>query len=325
LGFAPSRQRNGFESRQSGASGRAIIVVERAMVDCLVIGAGPAGLLAAIYLARYRRAVLVIDAGDSRASKIPETHNYPGFFGIGGLELLGRLRAQAVQYGAQLVSGRVTALQQREDAFVALHSTGEISARFVLLATGLVDRSPVIVGGPDNGLSTLIRFCPICDGYEAIDRRVGILGNFKDGAKKALFLRTYTRKVLFFLTEEADEDVSSRKMLTEEGVIIAGRAKEMRIGTQRTVTAVTQGGDRYELDVLYPALGCLVRSELAIHLGAACTKDGNLFVDDHQRTTVEGLYAAGDVVTDLHQLSVAFGHAAIAATDIHNQLRANPR
>ena len=76
---------------------------------------------------------------------------------------------------------------------------------------------------------------------------------------------------------------------------------------------------------VYPALGCNVRSELASALGAATTENGNLQVDEHQRTTVEGLYAAGDVVSDLHQLSVAFGHAAIAATHIHNRLDTNPR
>ena len=80
-----------------------------------------------------------------------------------------------------------------------------------------------------------------------------------------------------------------------------------------------------KLDALYPALGCTVRSELAKALGASCTENGNLLVDDHQRTSIEGLYAVGDVVTDLHQLSVAFGHAAIAATDIHNRLPSNLR
>jgi thioredoxin reductase len=88
---------------------------------------------------------------------------------------------------------------------------------------------------------------------------------------------------------------------------------------------VTENGERHELDALYPALGCTVRSNLATALGASCTENGNLVVNDHQGTTVEGLYAAGDVVTDLHQLSVAFGHAAIAATDIHNTLPPNPR
>jgi thioredoxin reductase (NADPH) len=87
---------------------------------------------------------------------------------------------------------------------------------------------------------------------------------------------------------------------------------------------VTESGEHYELDALYPALGCTVRSDLATALGASSTENGNLVFDDHQRTTVDGLYAAGDVVTDLHQLSVAFGHSAIAATDIHNRLAPNP-
>jgi thioredoxin reductase (NADPH) len=75
------------------------------------------------------------------------------------------------------------------------------------------------------------------------------------------------------------------------------------------------------MDFLYPALGCNVRSDLAIALGASCNETGNLEVDEHQRTTAGGLYA----VSDLHQLSVAFGHAAIAATSIHNDLPRNPR
>jgi len=103
------------------------------------------------------------------------------------------------------------------------------------------------------------------------------------------------------------------------------KLQQVRQGTENTVTVATQGGEIHEMDALYPALGCKVRSDLATALGASSNENGNLQVDDHQRTTVEGLYAAGDVVTDLHQLSVAFGHAAIAATDIHNRLPPNPR
>jgi thioredoxin reductase (NADPH) len=80
------------------------------MLDCLIIGGGPAGLLAAVYLGRYRRRVRVMDAGESRAAKIPESHNYPGFFGMGGTELLRRLREQGEQYGAQVTSGCVSLL-----------------------------------------------------------------------------------------------------------------------------------------------------------------------------------------------------------------------
>ena len=294
------------------------------MLDCLVIGGGPAGLLAAVYLGRYRRSVQVIDAGESRAAKIPESHNYPGFFGIAGPELLRRLNAQARQYGAEVLTGRVTSLRKEGETFVAKCSGSDVNARFILLATGLVDHCPPIEGQPAECLSEVIRFCPICDGYEAIDRRVGVLGDIKAGGKKALFLRTYTKDVSLFLTDET-EDVDWQKKLTKANVRIVGELQQVRQGTEKTVTVATQQGEIHEVDALYPALGCNVRSDLATGLGASSTENGNLKVDEHQRTTIEGLYAAGDVVTDLHQLSVAFGHSAIAATDIHNRLPPNPR
>jgi thioredoxin reductase (NADPH) len=295
------------------------------MLDCLVIGGGPAGLLAAVYLGRYRRSVQVIDAGESRAAKIPESHNYPGFFGIAGPELLRRLKTQAGQYGAELVSGRVTSLRKEGETFVATCSGSDVSARFILLTTGLVDHCPPIEGQPADCPSEVIRFCPICDGYEAMDRRVGVLGDIKAGGKKALFLRTYTKDVALFLTDETTEDVDWQEKLTKANVRIVGKLKQITQANENTVTVITHRGESHEVDALYPALGCNVRSDLATGLGASSTENGNLEVDDHQRTTIEGLYAAGDVVTDLHQLSVAFGHAVIAATDIHNRLPANPR
>jgi thioredoxin reductase (NADPH) len=200
-----------------------------------------------------------------------------------------------------------------------------VDASFVLLTTGLVDCSPPIEGEPANGPSDAIRFCPICDGYEAIDRQVGVLGDINAGGKKARFLRTYTKNVSLFLTDEAAVDANQQKKLEGEGVRVMGRPKRAQLVTESTIVIVTENGQRHELDSLYPALGCVVRSELATALGALCNENGNLIVDDHQRTTVDRLYAAGDVVTDLHQLSVAFGHAAIAATDIHNRLPHNPR
>jgi thioredoxin reductase (NADPH) len=166
--------------------------------------------------------------------------------------------------------------------------------------------------------SDFVRFC---DGYEATDRCIGVLGSLAAAGKKALFLRTYAREVLLFATDKAH---ASSDALTAAGVIVAGRSVRVEpIGDKLTVTV--EGGTRYDIDVLYPALGCNVRSELATKLGAVCSETGNLKVDHHLRTTVAGLYAAGDVVTDLHQLTVATGHAAIAATDIHNELGPNWR
>ena len=293
-------------------------------LDCLIIGGGPAGLLAAIYFGRYRRHVQVIDAGESRAAKIPLSHNYPGFFGITGPELLARLRAQAEEYGVLLMGGRITSLRKEGRIFVASGPHVEVQANFVLLATGLVDHCPQVEGIPDCPTDA-VRFCPICDGYEAIDRRVGVLGDLSTGAKKALFLRTYTKHVSIFAVGEVSGSADTRQALAAANVMVLDKPRQIKVTPAGRVSIVTESGTSHELDAIYPALGCAAQSDLATVLGASRTDTGNLVVDDHQRTTVPGLYAAGDVVTDLHQLSVAFGHAAVAATNIHNQLPANYR
>jgi len=289
-------------------------------LDCLIIGGGPAGLTAAIYLARYRRTIKLIDAGESRAALIPESHNYPGFQGINGRALLARLREQAERYGADLVRGSVSELRRENGGFSARFDKGEIRARTVLLATGLIDVKPETEGLSDGVAHGAIRFCPICDGYEAMDQRIGVIGSLAHAGPKALFLRTYSRDVILFPTE-MDGDGAE---LTKAGVTIAARPSSVRPDGERVVVA-TEDGRQHVLDTLYPAMGCTVRSELATALGADCTDIGNLRVDDHQRTSVDGLYGAGDVVSDLHQLSVGAGHAAIAATAIHNGLAKNLR
>jgi thioredoxin reductase (NADPH) len=294
------------------------------MLDCLIIGGGPAGLTAAMYLARYRRAALVVDDGASRAALIPASHNYPGFKGIAGPDLLTRLREQAGLYGAALKSGRVTALRQREQGgFLARWNGNEVSARTVLIATGLVDGHLPIDGLDAAVWSGAVRYCPICDGFEAIDRRIGVVGSGTEAGRKALFLRTYSRDIVMFQTGE-ETDMELQQTLREAGVEQAGRPVRAEC-SDCAVTVTLDCGRRVDVDVLYPAMGCEVRSELAVALGAACTDNGNLKVDNDQQTTVGCLYAAGDVVSDLHQLAVATGHAAVAATSIHNRLGRNPR
>jgi thioredoxin reductase (NADPH) len=296
------------------------------MLDCLIIGGGPAGLTAAIYLGRYRRCAVLVDSGDSRASLIPTSHNYPGFAGIGGPALLERLRAQATLYEASLETARISTLSRLTcRGFVGKSDTKEFRARFVVLATGLVDEQPRIEGLADGVRTGIIRFCPICDGYEGLDQRIGVIGSGDAAAKKALFMRTYTREVTIFLTENARSisDALARD-LKESGVGLA--MMPVRVEQNGLKVSVTlRDGVIHELDALYPALGCSIRSELAVTLGAIRSETGGIKVDDHQRTTVDGLYAIGDVVTDLHQLTVATGHAAIAATDIHNRLSRNYR
>ena len=295
-------------------------------IDCLVIGGGPAGLTAAIYLARYRRKAVVIDSRASRAALIPETHNYPGFpDGIRGTELLQALAEQAETYGISIVRARVETLKRQEDGFVATTAGTEIRAKRVVLATGLVDNSPSLPGlrtAIDDGL---VRYCPICDGFEATDLRICVLGGADDACGKAVFLRTYSKSVtLLTLDGKAGCEATCRD-LSGAGVD-SPASPVVAIERQSDGVSATLGdGSRRTFDVIYPVLGCEVRSELGTALGARHNDVGCLEVDAHQQTAVDGLYAIGDVVSDLHQIAVGTGHKAIAATHIHNSLPHNFR
>ncbi len=287
--------------------------------DCLIIGGGPAGLTAATYLGRFRRKVLVIDGGDSRAQQIPESHNYPGFAeGISGPDLLRELRRQAERYGAEMVKGTASDLARGGDGFAVTVGQRTITAPRVLLATGLKDKAPDMPGLRQAVEQTSVRYCPVCDAYEATDKNVAVYGSIKDTEAKAAFMRTYTSRVTLLPTDTTI-DTEARDRLAAIGVTLASSPVDLR-PVDGGIAVHLQSGEPLRFDVLYPVLGCDVRSDLVTALGADCNNVGCVVVDDKQRTTVENIFAAGDVVSDLHQLSVAAGHAAIAATAIHASL-----
>jgi thioredoxin reductase (NADPH) len=295
-------------------------------VDALIVGGGPAGLTCAIYLARYRRKVVVVDGMKSRAAWIPETHNYPGFAdGIAGPRLLDTLRSQAKRYGVSIIHDQVAALQPDGPEFIGTCSQADVRAKRIVLATGLIDKN---VSMPDLKQTVergLVRYCPICDGFEASDLRIGVLGNADFAATKALFLRTYSRHVTLLQMDDKPCSVQQSRELSEAGVRFPKAPVRALAQQENQIIASMSDGTQEVCDVIYPVLGCDVRSELGKKLGACHNDSGCLEVDAHQQTSVAGLYAIGDVVSDLHQIAVATGHAAVAATHVHNSLPRNFR
>jgi thioredoxin reductase (NADPH) len=300
-------------------------------LDCLLIGGGPAGLTAAIYLARFHLDILVVDAGKSRASWIPCTRNHAGFpEGISGKELLERMREQACKYGAKVETEFVTKLERDEETglFTATWGSGSAVARSVLLATGVTNRRPPMDEElHDEALSLgLVRYCPICDGYEVTDKRVGVIGSDSHGVAEAVFIRSYTADVTLIAPDKAlrlkPED--SRKLKDAGIECVDGPAKAVAIDRNCIVVDTAEG--HYAFDSIYPALGSDTHTQLAEMLGAELSSDDCIRVDSHQRTSVPGLYAAGDVVIGLDQISHAMGEGGVAATTIRNDLCAkDPR
>ena len=294
--------------------------------DCVIVGGGPAGLTAAIYTARFRLRTIVIDAGNSRAAQIPCTRNHAGFpDGISGADLLDRMRAQAIRFGAELRSERVLGLEGRYGDFMAQLAEGQaVRARAILLATGVSNHRPDIADAlhDDAVKRGWLRYCPVCDGFEVTDENVGVIGSGARAVKEATFLRAYTERVTIIAPHgEADFDAAQRADMAAIGVaMLHGPASDFRAGTQGL--SLQAGGKRVTFDAIYPALGSTVHSELAAGLGALLTEDGCIKVDAHQRTSVPGLYAAGDAVIGLDQISHAMGEAGVAATTIRNDLAA---
>lgn len=289
--------------------------------EVLIVGAGPAGLTAATYLARFRRRVLIADGGASRACWIPVSHNMPGFpHGITGDAILKRMTDQAVEYGAVIEAGRVETLADDGEGFIASLNGRDVRVRAVLLASGVADHHPDLPGVEQAIERSLVRICPICDGYEAIDKSVAIIGNDDKGVREAAFLRTYSDRVTLIHTGSA-EALGPTHELERMGIeLIRAPIDDVRLEGDR-VTALGWGGANRAFDLVYSALGTSPNASLAEGLGARTGEDGRLFVDPHQQTSIAGLYAAGDVVRGLNQIAVASAEAAVAATAIHNALR----
>lgn len=294
------------------------------MEDCIIIGAGPAGLTAAIYLARYHLSIRLFDCGSSRAALIPRTHNHAGYpEGIAGVELLRRMLAQAELYGAVREPAKVTRVEPVADGFIVHADERRVATRSVLLATGVVNHRPEGLEDAvhDPALARgLLRYCPVCDGYEVTDKRVGVIGTGDHGMREALFLRGFTRDVTLIAPDvEHRLDAACVAALEEAGIArVDGPCGGYAIEGDRIALDTARG--RMAFDSLYPALGSRIRSDLAVAAGAAATEDGCLEVDDHQRTSVQGLFAAGDVVKGLDQISNAMGQAGVASTTIRNML-----
>lgn len=295
--------------------------MDHPIVDCVIVGAGPGGLTAATYLGRYRRSTIVIDGGASRASWIPASHNCPGFpSGIGGQELLSRLRRQAGEFGSRHEIDHVVALGRDGNAFVLTTAHRQWRARCVILATGCEDVLPDL---PDIDAAIdcgAIRLCPICDAYEAIDQDIAVHGEASVAAPHARFVRTFSRRVTLVPTEPV-QDNDLLQSLAKAGIAVTSPSTQMRFDGRQCRFAF-EGKER-AFDVVYPALGALPRSELAVQMGADCDEEGGLIVSSRQMTSIDGLYAIGDVVSALNQISVATGHAAVAATAVHRQLGDN--
>jgi hypothetical protein len=211
------------EAALSGAMGARERSLAETMADCLIVGAGPAGLTAAIYVARFRLNLVVVDSGQSRAELIPRSHNHAGFpDGIPGGKLLSRMRQQAAIYNVDVQSGHVSKIYRDTRGFVDEVGNKVIRSRTVLLATGVTNRRPSMSDAVHIALARgSLRYCPVCDGYEVTDQRIAVIGTGTRGLKEAQFLRSFTADVTL-VAPDAFHDLSAdeRGRMADMGIAV---------------------------------------------------------------------------------------------------------
>jgi thioredoxin reductase (NADPH) len=299
--------------------------------DTLIIGGGPGGLTAAIYLRRFTRNVALVDKGNSRLRLIPVSHNYPGFpEGVPGHALLGNLTVQLERYGGSVMPGEIIDLRIEDGHFVADYvpedaPAGEITqirSLTVLLATGVADVGLPVENWREAVAFGSVRLCPVCDGFDVMDKHIAVATAEVNPVGHALFMRTFSADVTLFERGPAsiltDDD---RRRLDAAGVrYIDSPLLSVTLDASMKPVMHTADGQDYPADVFYPMLGENARSGLAAKLGAEIAHCDELVVDNYGRTAVPGLYAIGDVTVGLNQIAVATGQAARAATHIHNRL-----
>ena len=294
--------------------------------EIAIVGAGPGGLSAALYAARFCRSTLVLHDGQARANRIARTYNVPGFDdGITGTELIGRMTSHASKYDAQIVEATIATATREGGIFVLTDPAGQTwRAQALILATGIkLNQIPIDEELHETAIANdVLRYCPVCDGYEYRGKRIAVVGCDISGAGEALFLRQFSDNVTLLPKDEAELTPEERADLAAAGVhtIVAPIT---RYSPQTDSMQIYVEGQDTPLifDVLYPALGVTPRNELAAGISLALNESGNVDATSPSGTNIPGLFCAGDVVEGLDQITVAIGQGAVAATKAHNWLR----
>lgn len=290
--------------------------------DSIIVGGGPAGLSAAIYLARYNRSALVIDAGEGRSTSHEKNENYLGFpRGIPSQELRVRGCRQAKRFGAGFVVGRVTSVRTEPPGFAVRAGRRIFRGRTIILATGVIDRFPEI-DEIEKYVGRSLFWCITCDGWKTRGKAIVIVGNADEAATTALQFLNFTPKVTVLTNDERIRITpkKQRDLARADIPLVRGTVKSIvaKGGMMRSLE--TSRGDEIHLDMMFSSLGSNPHVDLAKKMRLTLD-EGYIKTDIEQRTSRARVYAAGDVTKAFaHQIVTAAHEGATAAQAANHDL-----
>ncbi len=302
-----------------------VIAMDATEYDVVVVGGGAAGLTAAMYLARSRRRVVVVDAGEPRNAPAAHLHGFLSRDGTPPVKLLAAGREEVVGYGGEVLKDRARGIKHvGEHGFVVRLAGGpELTTRGVLVATGLRDELPEIPGLRERWGNDVLH-CPYCHGYEVRDAPIGVLGgdNRQFTLHQASLVRLWSPDVVFFPNRIALAD-EERERLTARGIhIVDGEVARLAVQDDQLLSVELADGQAVPRAAVFIGPRFVPHDELLTNLGCHVDENGWVAVDATGRTNVPGVWAAGNVVDSPAQAITAAGAGSVAAIAINHYLLA---
>ena len=292
--------------------------------DVGIVGGGPAGLSAAIWSARYLHSVLLVDSGDPRNWQTRGINGYLGFPNVRPADLRARGRDDCRRFGATLIDAIVLRVERVEAELfdICIEGGGRVRARRLLLAIGIRDVWPDIPGLA-HVYGANAHVCPDCDGYEARDKRVVVIGNGRHALGMALDLATWTRDIVICTNgrpADLDKPEYCRK-LDALGIRVLTDAVRRVCYEGTTIDCLElENGSRLKADKVFFTIGQYPADDLGAQLGCKRDSGGHILVDEHLHTSARYVYAAGDITPGPQLAIAAAAEGAVAALSIHKSL-----
>jgi thioredoxin reductase (NADPH) len=293
------------------------------MYDALILGGGPAGLSAAVYLGRFTRSVLVLDAGEGRSSFAQKNDNYLGFpDGVTTRRLRALGRKQAQRFGAEFQNCRVERIERLPDnTFRAYTTEGDFDSRTLLFATGVTDIWPDVPHVRD-WIGKSVFWCITCDGHRTKNKTLVCIGNTDEAATTTLQFLLFTDHITL-VADPTKARFSEQKLAdlrAHDIPVILSRPDRLEIADDNSaVSAVClEDGTRLPCEMIFSLLGVRPNTQLAREMGVALNDEGYIVIDEEGYTNVPGLFAAGDLTGMYTQQVASAVHAGAEAAQTMN-------
>jgi thioredoxin reductase (NADPH) len=292
------------------------MVMANKRYDVIILGAGPSGLAAALYCARYKLKTLVISKNiGGMANLAPSIENYPGFEGS-GMELMRKFKEQAKNSGAEFLNKNVFSIEKNKEYQIETSGGEKVKASSIIICLGTKKRK-LNIKGEEKFIGKGISYCATCDAPLFKDKIVGIVGGGNSAAMAALLLAKHSKKVYIFYRRDK---LRSEKTLIERikknkkiEIYYNKKLKEIK-GDVFVNEILLKDGEKKNIGGLFIEIGSLPITDIARKLGVKLDKEGYIHVNNNMETNIKGVFAAGDAVkSSLKQVVVAAAQGAIAA------------